>query len=86
VRIRLVVIGRGYHAVEDLPDQWQVPDDASVDDVIGMLVEQYGEGPGWAASCLIALAGRHLGTVARHEPATLREGDVLTLIAPVAGG
>jgi molybdopterin converting factor small subunit len=24
--------------------------------------------------------------VARHEPATLREGDELTLIAPVAGG
>jgi len=86
VKIRLVVIGRGYDAVEDMPEQWEVPEDAGIEDVICMLLERYGEGPGWAASCLVAVGGRHLGTIARHEPATLREGDELTLIAPVAGG
>ena len=86
MRIPLVVTGRGSHAIENLPDQLDVPDQASVDDVIRLLVERYGEGPGWSASCLIAVAGRHLGTVASHLPATLREGDEVTLIAPVAGG
>ena len=86
LKIRLVVTGRGYHAAETLPAQWDVPDHATVDDVIRMLLELYGDGPGWSATCLIAVAGRHLGTVASHEPAILREGDEVTLIAPVAGG
>ena len=86
MRIRLVVAGRGYHAIENLPDQLELPDQASVDDVIGLVVERFGESPNWAASCLVAVAGRHLGTVASHEPAALRDGDEVTLIAPVAGG
>ena len=86
VKIRLVVTGRGYHAAESLPDPWEVPSHATVDDVLGLLVERYGDRPGWSPTCLIAVAGRHLGTVASHEPAVLREGDEVTLIAPVAGG
>ena len=50
VKIRLVVTGRGYHAAESLPDQWEVPDQATVDDVIRMLAELYGDGPGWSAT------------------------------------
>lgn len=86
MRIRLVVTGRGYHASEGLPDQCELPDQATVDDVIRLLVERYGEGPGWSATSLLAVSGRHLGTVASHEPAVLRDGDEVTLIAPVAGG
>ena len=86
MKIRLVVTGRGYHAAESLPDQWEMPDGATVDDVIHMLVERYGEGPGWSATSLVAVAGRHLGTVTSHVPAVLHDGDEVTLIAPVAGG
>jgi molybdopterin converting factor small subunit len=86
VKIRLVVTGRGYHAAGHLPEEWEVAEDATVDDVIRLLREIYGDGPGWSATCLIAVAGRHLGTVASHEPAGLRDGDEVTLIAPVAGG
>ncbi len=86
MKIRLVVTGRGYHAVDSLPDAWEVPDHASVDDVIRLLIERYGDGPGWSATCLVAVGGRHLGTVASHELAVLRDGDEITLIAPVAGG
>lgn len=86
VKIRLVVTGRGYHAAESLPDQWEVPDHATVDDLMRLVMERYGDGAGWSATCLIAVAGRHLGTVASHEPAALRDGDEVTLIAPVAGG
>jgi molybdopterin converting factor small subunit len=86
VKIRLVVTGRGYHAADSLPDQWELPDGATVDDVIRMLVDCYGQGPGWSETSLIAVAGRHLGTVASHVSAVLQDGDEVTLIAPVAGG
>ena len=87
MNIRLVVIGRGYDNAAALPDRWEVPDHASVDDALRLLAERFGaDSPAWSASCLVAVDGRHLGTVAHHQPATLREGDELTLIAPVAGG
>jgi len=86
VRIRLVVTGRAYHAAANLPDLCELPDQATVDDVIRLLIDRYGEGPGWSGTCLLAVSGRHLGTVASHQPAALREGDEVTLIAPVAGG
>lgn len=86
MKIRLVVTGRGYHEAASLPDQCEVPDQATVDDVLRLLRERYGDGPGWSATCLLAVSGRHLGTVASHEPASLRDGDEVTLIAPVAGG
>jgi molybdopterin converting factor small subunit len=35
---------------------------------------------------LIAVAGKHLGTLASHTPSPLADGDELTVIAPVAGG
>ncbi len=86
MKIRLVVTGRGYHAADSLPDQWELPDGATVDDVIRTLVDCYGQGPGWSETSLIAVAGRHLGTVASHVSAVLQDGDEVTLIAPVAGG
>lgn len=86
MRVRLVLIGRGYDAAENLPDHWDVPDGASVDDVLRLIEQQYGSIPGCSPSCLIALQGRHLGTIASHASAPLHDGDELTLIAPVAGG
>ena len=39
-----------------------------------------------SASCLVAVSGMHLGTLADHRPQTLKDGDELLLLAPVAGG
>jgi molybdopterin converting factor small subunit len=86
VKVRLVVTGRAYHTAEHLPDELDMPDGASLDDVLSTLVEQCAPGSGLSGSCLVAISGRHLGTLASHEPAILRDGDELALIAPVAGG
>lgn len=86
MKIRVVITGRGYHTTQHLPDELLLADLATVDDAIGRLAELLPEGQGFPASCLVAVAGRHLGTVARHESCRLHEGDELTMIAPVAGG
>ena len=79
-------IGSGVVAAARAAVFKDVPDGATVDDVIRMLVDCYGQGPGWSETSLIAVAGRHLGTVASHVSAVLQDGDEVTLIAPVAGG
>ena len=86
MKVRLVVTGRAYHTAEHLPDELEMPDGASLDDVLRALAERWGTGLGLSGSCLVAVSGRHLGTLASHEPAILRDGDELALIAPVAGG
>ena len=86
MKVRLVVTGRAYHTAEHLPDELDMPEGASLDDVLGALAERCGTGLGLSGSCLVAVSGRHLGTLASHEPAILRDGDELALIAPVAGG
>ena len=86
MKIRVVITGRSYHTTQHLPDELQLADPGTVDDAIGQLAAFLPEGQGFPPSCLVAVAGRHLGTIARHAACPLHEGDELTLIAPVAGG
>lgn len=86
MKVRVVLTGRSYHTAEKLPDELDLPDAASVDDAIESVAGLLGEEDALPPSCLIAVAGDHLGTVANHENRPLREGDEVTLIAPVAGG
>jgi molybdopterin converting factor small subunit len=37
-------------------------------------------------TCLVAVAGAHLGTLGRLAERELRDGDEIVFIAPVAGG
>ena len=85
MKISVVVTGRSYHATSQLPDELDLPDGANVDDALQLLDAQLGDDQ-LPASCLVAVAGKHLGTLAKHAAATLADGDELTLIAPVAGG
>ncbi len=86
MKVRLVITGRGYHTAEHLPDEWDLPDRASLDDLLRTIADRRRTGSSLAGSCLVAVAGRHVGTLASHEPTILREGDEVALIAPVAGG
>ncbi len=85
MKISVVVTGRSYHTTSQLPDEIELPDGSNVDDALSLLESQTGDQP-LPASCLVALAGKHLGTLASHSAAPLADGDELTLIAPVAGG
>lgn len=85
VNVRIVVTGRSYHQADGLPDELTLPDGASLDDALNALRQAAGESL-LPASCLIAVCGQHLGTIADHEAASLKDGDELLLLAPVAGG
>jgi len=85
MNLRITYIGRDYD-LNALPGQVEVPDGASLDDALAMLSQRLAAGGGLPASCLVAVSGKHLGTVARHRAQTLQAGDELTLLAPVAGG
>ena len=86
MNIRIVVTGRFYHTMDSLPEELTMPDGASVDDALQELTSRLPADQSLPTSCLVAVGGRHLGTLADHQPATLNDGNELVLIAPVAGG
>jgi molybdopterin converting factor small subunit len=86
VKISVVVTGRSYHATGQVPEELELPDDSSVDDALQQLASLLPADSQLPATCLVAVAGKHLGTLASHTEVTLSPGDELTLIAPVAGG
>lgn len=87
MRIKVMLTGRSYHTAQNLPDELDLPDGSTLDDALEAISSQLGDdGAGLAPTCLIAVAGEHLGTVGAHEARPLHDGDELTLIAPVAGG
>ncbi|NUQ63833.1 MAG: MoaD/ThiS family protein [Pirellulales bacterium] len=69
-----------------MPQQVTLDDAGSVDDLLRLLAGMLREGERLPETCLLAVSGVHLGTVARHRPRDLQEGDEVVLITPVAGG
>jgi hypothetical protein len=86
VNVRVVIAGRGYPAAEPFPGHLTLADGCSLDEALQTLAALAPAGRGLAGSCLVAVSGSHLGTVRSHRPCVLRDGDELTIIAPVAGG
>jgi len=86
MKIRLSFMGRSYLHGRGLPDELELPDTAHLDDALERLAQHGAEGQPLPPSCLVAVSGKHLGTLAAHENRPLSEGDELLLIAPVAGG
>jgi molybdopterin converting factor small subunit len=86
VKIRVVVTGRNYHTAAPVPEELELGEGQSVDDALASLTQYLPEGQSFPGSCLVVVSGQHLGTVSKHQPQSLRDGDELALIAPVAGG
>lgn len=86
MKIRVVVTGRNYHTAAPVPEELELGEGQSVDDALALLTRYLPEGQSFPGSCLVVVSGQHLGTVSKHQPQRLREGDELALIAPVAGG
>jgi hypothetical protein len=85
MRVRLFVSGRGYHAAERLPEELSLDDHATLDDALLAVTALLPPG-GLGAEALVAVSGEHLGTVSRHRQRSLRDGEELVIIVPVAGG
>jgi hypothetical protein len=86
MRIRVLISGRNYDALSAVPAQLDLPDGAALSDALAAIAAALPAGVALPASCLIAISGVHLGTVASRPERTLRDGEELLLIAPVAGG
>lgn len=86
MRIELLVTGRSYHLAAAVPPALELSEGSTVDDALAVLQRNLSAEAQFATSSLLALAGRHLGTIAAHENATLRDGDELVILAPVSGG
>ena len=86
MKIHLVLTGRAYQQGEPLPEQLELPDESRLSDALAAITTALPEGESLQGSCLLALAGTHVGTVDQHQDPHLTEGQELLLIAPVAGG
>ena len=84
--VRVVISGRHYDSAQLPTDRLSLPDSASLDDALAALSGMLPRGRSLPETCLVALSGRHLGTLANHRCEPLRDGDELLLFAPVAGG
>lgn len=86
IQVRIAISGRNYAAAESVPEQLELADGSTVDDALSALSEFFPAEAGLPDTCLVALSGAHLGTLAKHTARELRDNDELVLIAPVAGG
>ncbi len=86
MHIRLFISGRNYNLADGLPNELTLAKGATLDDALRSLSDLLPRGTRLPASCLVAVSGRHCGTVANHSQETLRDGDELVILAPVAGG
>ncbi len=86
MHIRLFISGRNYDFAEGVPNELALPEGASLDDALRSLADLLPGGTRLPASCLVAVSGRHCGTVAGHTQEKLHDGDELVILAPVAGG
>jgi len=86
MKVRLVISGRSYPTSDAIPRDIELPDGASVDHALKSLSECLPPDAALPSTCLIAVSGQHIGTLAAHQARALRDGDELAIIAPVAGG
>jgi molybdopterin converting factor small subunit len=86
MRVRVVISGRHYDTAAVLPKELELPHDCPLDAALEVLRGRLPADFQLPESCLVAVSGRHLGTLREHQAWTLRDGDELLLLAPVAGG
>ncbi len=86
MKVRVVIVGRGYSDGSVYPESLALPEDATVEHALIELAALLPVESALSATCLVAVSGRHVGTIGRHDNTSLRDGDELVVLAPVAGG
>lgn len=86
MKIQVSYTGRSYQTANLLPSEITLAAGDTVDDALRLLTNELGEDQMLPASCLLAVSGEHIGTLASHTNRPLQDRDELILIAPVAGG
>ena len=86
MHIRLFMTGRNYDFATALPDHLSLADKATLDDALEQLASLLPGGETLPPSCIVAVSGKHCGTLANHRAEVLHDDDELVILAPVAGG
>jgi len=86
MNVRVVISGRHYATDEGIPEQLSLKEGCSIDEALSKISKLADAAAQLPESCLLAVSGKHLGTLGKHMAHTLAEGDEIVLIAPVAGG
>lgn len=86
MKIRVTITGRSYHLAAELPREIELADGAGLTAAIAAINELLPDDAGLPASCIIAVNGEQVGTIAAHQDTPLSENSDLFFVAPVAGG
>ncbi len=86
MRVTISISGRCYDRTAAFPKVLDLPAGATVDDALDAVQEDRQGMRGLAPAALVAISGRHIGTVGDHSAQALCDGDELFIFAPVAGG
>lgn len=86
MRVRLFVSGRNYDLAARLPEEITLDEGNTLDDALHHLRGLMPDGRQLPGTCVVAVSGKHCGTLASHPSEALRNGDELVIVAPVAGG
>jgi molybdopterin converting factor small subunit len=85
MQIQLQFTGRGYPAAHRLPEEIDLEPGADLATALRRISAHLGDET-LSNSCLIAVSGKHVGTLGNYINQTLRDGDEIIVLAPVAGG
>lgn len=86
MKIQISYTGRSYQTASLLPAEVTLDDGGTVADALRVLTSALSEDQQLPTSCLVAVSGEHIGTLANYADRPLGDRDELILIAPVAGG
>ncbi len=86
MKIQVIISGRAYHTMQDVPESLDLAGAATLDDALARIGDHLSDHEQLPPTAMIAVGGKHVGTLARHESCDLSDGDDIVLIVPVAGG
>ncbi len=86
MKIQISYTGRNYQTAEQLPSELDLDDGSTVADALRQITAGLSDDLQLPTSCLIAVAGEHLGSLNSYTDRPLEHRDEIILIAPVAGG
>ena len=84
--LRLMISGRHYNAADGLPVEIDLPESSRVADAVRMVQSLLPDSVKLPSTCLVAVSGKHVGTVLHHTDMNLSDRDEIVFVVPVAGG
>ena len=86
MKVRVSICGRHYDQALGLPKELELAEGCRLSEALRALAAAVPADSPLPDSCLVAVSGKHLGTVSRHRDQALNDGDELMVLAPLAGG